>query len=91
MTGQPWLVGQVVPEEFFGFCNLFLTKEGRQKFFWPPGGHATSENISRVLKMFQLFMFMFLRRHFAALTVTLGRLLICKAQLLEINRAPTAG
>ena len=23
MTGQPWLAGQVVPEEFFGFCKIF--------------------------------------------------------------------
>ena len=33
MTGQPWLVGQVVPEEFFGFCNIFWTKHGQQDFF----------------------------------------------------------
>ena len=53
MTGQQWLVGQVVPEEFFGFCNLFLTKRWSAKIFWPPGGHVTSENIFlRVYKMF---------------------------------------
>ena len=33
MTGQPWLVGQVVPEEFFsGFCNSFLDQSGQQNF-----------------------------------------------------------
>ena len=40
---------EVVPEEFFGFCQLFLTKIGQQEFLGPKGGHATSENISRVL------------------------------------------
>ena len=47
MTGQQWLIGQVVPDIF----------RVLQIFFGLPGGHATSENISRVLKMFRLFMF----------------------------------
>ena len=34
MTGQPWLVGQVVPEEFFfWFCKIFWTTSGQQEFF----------------------------------------------------------
>ena len=46
MTGQPWLVGQVVPEEFFsGFAKNFWTTSGQQEFFGPPGGHATYKNI----------------------------------------------
>ena len=36
--------GQVVPEEFFGFCNLFLTEKGRQEFFWAARG---SRNIRK--------------------------------------------
>ena len=49
MTGQPWLAGQVVPEEFFfGFCQKkFLgPKSGWQEFFFGlPGGHARYKNI----------------------------------------------
>ena len=48
MTGQPWLAGQVVPEEFFsGFAKHFLDHNGSARifFFGPPGGHATYENI----------------------------------------------
>ena len=46
MPGQPWLAGQVVPEEFFsGFANYFWTTSGQQEFFRPTGGHATYENI----------------------------------------------
>ena len=46
MPGQPWLAGQVVPEEFFsGFANYFWTTRGQQEFFRPTGGHATYENI----------------------------------------------
>ena len=37
---------------FFGFCKYFLTTSGQQEFFGPPGGHATSENISRVTNVF---------------------------------------
>ena len=33
MTGQPWLVGQVVPEEFFGFCKNFWTKKWSARIF----------------------------------------------------------
>ena len=44
-TGQPWLVGQVVPEEFFRVLQNFWTTSGQQEFFGPPGGHATYENI----------------------------------------------
>ena len=63
------------------------------KTFLAARGHATSENIFlRVYKMFRLFMYVFVCRHYAAnLEVVLGKLLNCKAQLLEINRAPTAG
>ena len=77
---------------FFGFCNLFLTKRWSARIFWLPGGHVTSENIFlRVFKMFRLFMYVFVCRHYAAkFKVMLGKLLDCKAQLLEINRAPTA-
>ena len=62
-------------------------------FFFTARGHATSENIFlRVYKMFCLFMYVFVCRHYAAkFKVMLGKLLNCKAQLLEINRAPTAG
>ena len=45
MTGQPWLAGQVVPEEFFRVLQNFWTTSGQQEFFRPPGGHATYENI----------------------------------------------
>ena len=48
MTGQPWLVGQVVPEEFLRVLHKFflLTKSGQQEFFFgPPGGHARYKNI----------------------------------------------
>ena len=48
MTGQQWLTGQVVPD-FSGFANIFDPKRGSQEFFDRQGGHATSENISRVL------------------------------------------
>ena len=57
MTGQQWLIGQVVLDIFRGLQIFFWTTSGQQEFFRPPGGHATSENISRVLKMFRLFMF----------------------------------
>ena len=34
MTGQPWLAGQVVPEDFFfGFCKIFWTTCGQQEVF----------------------------------------------------------
>ena len=45
MTGQPWLAGQVVPEEFFRVLQIFLDQSGLQEFFGLPGGHATYENI----------------------------------------------
>ena len=32
-TGQPWLTGQVVPEEFSGFKKYFGPKKGPQEFF----------------------------------------------------------
>ena len=53
---------------FFGFCKLvFLTKSGQQNIFGPTGGHATSKNIFlRVCKMFHLFMYVYVCRHFAA-------------------------
>ena len=96
MTSQPWLEGQVVPGFFFGFfatLGFWDQKWSAKRFFGPPGGHATSENIFlRVCKMFRLFMCIFVCRHYAAnFEIVLGKLLICKAQLLEINRAPTAG
>ena len=93
MTGQPWLAGQVVPKEFFFLrvLQFIFDQKGSARIFWPPGGHATSENISRVFKMFSFVYVCFVCRHYAAkFKVMLGKLLDCKAQLLEINRAPTA-
>ena len=47
MTGQPWIAGQVVPENFFFrvLQKKILTTSGQQEFFGSPGGHATYENI----------------------------------------------
>ena len=46
MTGQPWLAGQVVPEELFlGFAKYFWPKWSARIFFGLPGGHARYENI----------------------------------------------
>ena len=39
MTGQQWLIGQVVPDIFRVLQIIF------EFFFGPPGGHATYENI----------------------------------------------
>ena len=53
MTGKPWLVGQVVPEEFLsGFAKFFGPTRGQQEFFGPPGGHATYENIPQRVNCF---------------------------------------
>ena len=91
MTGQPWLVGQVVPEEFFGFCNLFFDQKGSVRIFGCQGVTQHPKIFPECLKCFLLFMFVFVCRHYAAkFKVMLGKLLDCKAQLLEINRAPTA-
>ena len=38
MIGQQWLVGQVVPEEFFGFCKNFWTKKWSARIFWTARG-----------------------------------------------------
>ena len=54
MPGQQWLAGQVVPEEFFRVLQIFLDHKWSARIFGPPGGHATSENISRVLQMFSV-------------------------------------
>ena len=68
MTGQPWLAGQVVPEEFFFrvLQNIF-DQSGQQGFFWTARG---SRNIRKYypqrVNCFFLFMFIFLRRHYAA-------------------------
>ena len=88
MTGQPWLVGQVVPEEFFRvFANYFWTKN----IFDRQGSRNIRKIFLRVYKMFRLVMYIFECRHYAEkFKVVLGKLLDCKAQLLEINRAPTA-
>ena len=67
--------GQVVPEEFFRVLQKnFGPKSGQQEFFfWPPGGHGTSENIFlRVYKMFRLFMYVFVCRHYAATFKVVG-------------------
>ena len=95
MTGQQWLAGQVVPEEFFfRVLQIFLTKTGSARiFFWQPGGHATSENyFQSVRNVFVcLCLFLYAGTMLQKFKVMLGILLKCKAQLLEINRAPTAG
>ena len=33
MTGQPWLVGQVVPEEFFRVLQIFLDHKWSARIF----------------------------------------------------------
>ena len=78
---------------FSGFGkNFWGTTKWSAKHLLTARGHATSKNIFlRVYKMFHLFMYVFVCRHYAAeFKVVLGKLLNCKAQLLEINHAPTA-
>ena len=66
MTGQPWLAGQVVPEEFFRVLQIFLDQSGLQEFFWPAmGSHNKRKFILRELIVL-LFMLVFLCRHYAA-------------------------
>ena len=67
-AGPTVAAGQVVPEEFFsGFAKFLDHMWSARIFFGRQGGHATSENISRVLEMFRLFMFVFVCRHYAAM------------------------
>ena len=90
MTGQPWLVGQVVPEEFFfGFCKIFWTTSGQQEFFGPPGGHATYKNI--ILRELIVSFCLYFYAGIMLQGFLLGFNLSCKDSLLEINSMPTAG
>ena len=71
MTGQQWLVGQVVPGEFFsGFCKIgFLGPEVVSKtFFFDRQGVTQHPKIfsSECVKLFLLFMCIFVCRHYAA-------------------------
>ena len=95
MTGQPWLVGQVVPEEFFRvFANLIF---GDQKvvgktFFYRQGVTQHPKIFSsECIKCFGCLCMYLYAGTMLRIYVMLGKLLNCKAQLLEINRAPTAG
>ena len=67
MTGQQWLIGQVVPDIFRVLQNIFRATCGQQEFFRPPGGHAIYENIilRELIVSFYLCLY-FLRRHYAA-------------------------
>ena len=89
MTGQQWLTGQVVPEEFFsGFAN-FWTPSGQQAFFRPTGGHATYENI--ILRELIVSFCLYFYAGIMLQGFLLGFNLSCKDSLLEINSMPTAG
>ena len=91
MTGQQWLGGQVVPD-FSGFANIFDHKEGRKKFLTDRGSRNIRKYFQSAINVFScLCMYYFLMQALCCNKITLGKLLICKAQLLEINRAPTAG
>ena len=62
MTGQPWLVGQVDPEEFFWVLQEFFgPTSGQQEFV-----HAIYENIILRELIVLLFMLVILCRHYAA-------------------------
>ena len=93
MTGQPWLTGQVVPEGFSGFANIFDHKWSARIFFLTARG---SRNIRKYLQSVTnvfscLCLYMYAGTMLQIFKGMLGKLLKCKAQLLEINCAPTAG
>ena len=67
MTGQQWLAGQVVPEEFFfRVLQIFLTTSGQQEFFDRQGVTQHPKIFPECYKCFLLFMFVYVRRHYAA-------------------------
>ena len=89
MTGQRWLTGQVVPD-FSGFANIFDPKEVARNFLTARGSRNIRKYFQSVKNVSVVYVYIY-AGIMLQLTVTLGWLLICKAQLLEINRAPTAG
>ena len=66
MTGQPWLAGQVVPEEFFRVLQFIFDQKGSARIFGRQGVTQHPKIFPECYKCFQLFMFIFLRRHYAA-------------------------
>ena len=71
MTGQQWLVGQVVPGEFFRvFAKLGFwdQKWSAKHFFYDRQGVTQHPKIfsSECVKLFLLFMCIFVCRHYAA-------------------------
>ena len=94
MTGQQWRIGQVVPD-IFRVLHIFLTRKRVGKFFLTARG---SRNIRKyfqsainVFSCLCMYSFFLTQALCCTYQVLLGRLLICKAQLLEINRATTTG
>ena len=69
---------EVVPEEFFfGFCKLFFDHMWSARVFWARKGVTQHPKIfPECYKCFQLFMFIFFRRHYAA-HVSMIRFLTC--------------
>ena len=74
------------------FANNFLTTCGRQVFLTARGSRNIRKYFQSVTNVFCcLCLYMYAGTMLQKFKVMLGKLLKCKAQLLEINRAPTAG
>ena len=57
MTGQQWLIGQVVPD-IFRVLQIFLTKKGSASFLTARGSRISKKDF-QTCKCFQLFMYVF--------------------------------
>ena len=83
--------GQVVPD-FSGFVNIFDHMWSARVFLTVRGSRNIRKYFQSAINVFScLCMYYFLMQALCCNKITLGKLLICKAQLLEINRVPTAG
>ena len=67
LTGQQWLTGQVVPD-FSGLVkkNFFDPEMGSAMFLTDRGSRNIRKYYPQRVNCFFLFMFVFLRRHYAA-------------------------
>ena len=79
--------------QIFRVLQIIFDHMWSARVFWTARG---SRNIRKyfqsVINVFScLCIYYFLMQALCCNKITLGKLLICKAQLLEINRAPTAG
>ena len=77
---------------FSGFANIFDPKRVGKNFLTAWGSHNIRKYFQSVTNVFCcLCLYMYAGTMLQKFKVMLGKLLKCKAQLLEINRAPTAG